>query len=100
MKTGNGRYEGHFFFDPLDPIYAKHFPGQPVVPGSLIVHAFLTAAANLSNETTLRTIRNFRFKRFIGPGRYAYRMQSNAEGALVCKLLDNRNVMVTGIIDF
>ncbi|MBU4420644.1 MAG: hypothetical protein KKH84_06520, partial [Proteobacteria bacterium] len=35
--------KGTFYFDPSDRIYAEHFPGNPVVPGSLIIHAFLKA---------------------------------------------------------
>jgi 3-hydroxymyristoyl/3-hydroxydecanoyl-(acyl carrier protein) dehydratase len=42
-KIDKDTWEGNFFFDPDDGIYRTHFPGYPVVPGSLIVHAFLKA---------------------------------------------------------
>jgi 3-hydroxyacyl-[acyl-carrier-protein] dehydratase len=90
--------QGHFYFDPNDPIYTDHFPGHPVVPGSLIVHAFITAASQSSPASVPRGIRNFRFKRFISPGRYGYRMQRERDGSLACTLLADHAVVVTGSI--
>ncbi len=37
---------GLFFFDPLDKIYKDHFPGTPVVPGSIIISAFVEILKN------------------------------------------------------
>lgn len=34
---------GSFHFPANDPIYADHFPDIPIVPGTLIIHAFVTA---------------------------------------------------------
>ena len=35
-QTDLKRYSGTFVFDPRDPVFDEHFPGNPVVPGSLI----------------------------------------------------------------
>jgi 3-hydroxyacyl-[acyl-carrier-protein] dehydratase len=91
-------HEGHFEFDPEDPIYADHFPGNPVVPGSLIIEAFMTAAGPAMAKWRRCLVENFRFKRFIAPGRYAFRIQSEAGGRVQCTLYDSGNAVVTGIL--
>lgn len=91
-------HHGHFYFDPHDPIYKDHFPGHPVVPGSLIVSAFLEAAQTHEGRT-MTTVQNFRFRRFISPGRYAYRIEQCKTGDtahLVCTLYDEQTRVATG----
>lgn len=90
--------EGYFEFDPGDPIFADHFPGYPVVPGSLIINAFVTAAKSLIKTGSIYRIENFRFKRFITPGCYAYRMVSKAGNRLDCTLYQDQRVVVTGCV--
>ncbi len=69
---------GVFYFDPDDTIYKDHFPGRPIVPGSLIVHAFLKAAlrdietGGVGTEKKTCQVENFKFKRFVVPGIYPY----------------------------
>jgi 3-hydroxyacyl-[acyl-carrier-protein] dehydratase len=91
-------HEGHFHFDPEDPIYADHFPGSPVVPGSLIIEAFVTAAGTEIKRQGRCLIENFRFRRFVSPGRYAFRIQSKADGCVQCTLFDNGSTVVTGTL--
>ena len=93
---------GTFYFDPDDPIYREHFPGNPVVPGSLIIQGFLTTAGKwLEKEPSLQ-IKNFRFKRFIAPGRYGYEIEKTAATgqtpALKCSLLQGKQIVATGVI--
>jgi 3-hydroxyacyl-[acyl-carrier-protein] dehydratase len=90
--------EGHFCFDPQDPIYADHFPGRPVVPGSLILEAFLTAARPVMKGPGGCTLENFRFRRFLTPGRYAFRLECQSDGSLLCTLRDQGRVVVTGTL--
>ena len=59
--------KGTFYFDPADRIYEDHFPGNPIVPGSLIVHAFTEAGKKLGLEANRCTIENFRFREFVSP---------------------------------
>lgn len=98
MSQGNVIDEGYFFFDPQDPIYADHVPGNPVVPGSLIIHAFMTAVTTISTALMPRGIKNFRFKCFLSPGSYAYHIQKKTDGIIACTLLDDQTVVVTGSI--
>lgn len=88
---------GTVFFDPADRIYADHFPGNPVVPGSLIVHAFLEAAASLVLDFPGREIENFGFREFLTPGEYPFSMEVRGD-RIICRLYEGGKTMVTGTI--
>jgi 3-hydroxyacyl-[acyl-carrier-protein] dehydratase len=81
--------EGIFSFDPDDPIYRDHFPGYPVVPGSLVVQAFLDLAGDTGE------IDQFRFRSFLVPGAYRYRMV-RVQNGWECLLLEGEKTMVKG----
>lgn len=91
-------HKGYFYFDPDDPIYRDHFPGNPVVPGSLIIHAFMEALSKLNRCEESRSITNFRFKQFLPPGRYAFRIEPKSDGGMACFLYDNGKAVVTGVL--
>lgn len=62
-----------FFFDPLNQVFPDHFPGCPVIPGSLLLACMQRAAEWYGSSTTrpawrLTGIRNARFMRFGHPG--------------------------------
>ena len=80
-------------FDGNDPLYEDHFPGNPVVPGSLVVEAFL----NLLQErgVTPLSVRNFRFRQFIAPGSYPCKVVL-AEAKASCTLFHGESWAVTG----
>lgn len=100
MASLNDGNTGHFFFDPQDPIYADHFPGYPVVPGSVIVHAFMSAVSLAFQEMAPTALRDFRFKRFVSPGEYTYCLQEESKGVLACTLFDHQTVVATGKITY
>lgn len=93
--------QGMFFFDPEDRIYKDHFPGHAVVPGSLVVHAFATAAQNAgllpATGDGMFHVEDFRFRRFISPGRYAYTIEPG-KNRLTCRLLEKERVLASGSI--
>jgi 3-hydroxyacyl-[acyl-carrier-protein] dehydratase len=90
---------GTFFFDPEDRIYTEHFPGNPVVPGSMIVHAFLLAAQSFLSCRGASSIENFRFRKFVRPGEYAYRIEPAGKN-LKCSLLDpDAQPLATGTLN-
>lgn len=89
--------EGTFFFDPADRIYEDHFPGNPVVPGSLLVQAFIQAAGRMGLAAERYTVENFRFKKFVAPGEYPFRIQYGAD-RLKCELYHQNEILVTGTL--
>jgi len=95
------KFKGTFFFDPSDRIYSDHFPGNPIVPGSLIVHAFLEALKSEGLNDACTTLENFRFKEFVAPGKYPFCIEQQA-GQLNCRLFksgaDKLKPIVTGTI--
>jgi 3-hydroxyacyl-[acyl-carrier-protein] dehydratase len=89
-------HKGHFYFDPEDPIYAEHFPGHPVVPGSLIISAFIQAAEGIKQNQKVWNVSNFRFKRFVPPGRYPFQIVAKSGGRLACTLFQDHYEAATG----
>jgi 3-hydroxyacyl-[acyl-carrier-protein] dehydratase len=89
-------WEGVICFDPTDAIYEVHFPSRPVVPGSLIVHAFLKAAGEASPAEVVH-IEDFRFREFITPGSYAGRIERQGT-RLHCKLRAEGRLLATGYL--
>lgn len=85
--------EGAIIFDPDDPIYKDHFPGNPIVPGNLIIHFFcekISSTFNIRRELSLWpfTIKKFQFLHFSIPGHtYHYRV-SQDELKYSCFLFD------------
>jgi 3-hydroxyacyl-[acyl-carrier-protein] dehydratase len=92
---------GVFYFDPTDGIYNDHFPGRPVVPGSLIVHAFFEAIRKAGLGENCHLIEDFKFSRFVFPGEYNFDIQPSSKG-LRCRLyktsLDKTKTWVVGTI--
>ena len=89
------KISGSFFFDPSDAVYKDHFPGNPVVPGSLIIYAFIEILKNNKAIKKSYTIRNFRFKSFIAPGEFHYDIHYESS-TFKCRLFKNETAAVTG----
>ncbi len=95
-QAAKRRCSGTFVFDPRDPVFAEHFPGHPVVPGSLIVQAFLEVVREYTVDGAYRRVERFRFKRFIRPGRYAFLIEQADADRLNCILKEGRDIVATG----
>jgi 3-hydroxyacyl-[acyl-carrier-protein] dehydratase len=96
-ETDKNTWKGVFHFHPDDGIYREHFPGYPVVPGSLIVHAFLKAAEEAGFSGECLTMENFRFREFLTPGHYPFRIERK-EGLLNCCIQRGGRKLVTGVL--
>jgi 3-hydroxyacyl-[acyl-carrier-protein] dehydratase len=96
-KTNEDTWEGIFYFSPDDGIYRDHFPGYPVVPGSLIIQAFLQAATEAGIQEGCRSVKNFRFREFLTPGHYSFRMERQ-EDRLSCLIYRGAKKLVTGAL--
>jgi 3-hydroxyacyl-[acyl-carrier-protein] dehydratase len=97
MEQRRDRWEGTLYFHPDDAIYREHFCGFPVVPGSLIVHAFLTALERIGFPTERLTIENFTFREFLPPGQYPYRIELRS-GRFHCLIHQEEKKLVKGIL--
>ncbi len=86
-------HKGKFFFDPKDRIYKDHFPSNPVVPGSMIIHAFIEAGKSIDLPGTVCGMSNFKFKKFIPPGEYPYRIDIK-QNNIKCFLYDDTDTTV------
>lgn len=95
-QAAKQRYSGTFVFDPRDPVFTEHFPGNPVVPGSMIVQAFLEAVRRLAINGVYRQVERFRFKRFIQPGQYTFLLEQVDDDCLNCTLKEGRATVATG----
>lgn len=91
--------KGIIQFDSNDKIYNDHFPGNPIVPGSLIINSLLQILLSKPKKCDNRnyTPCNFRFKSFVTPGKDYFYTIDLVESKAVCKLYDETNVYTTGI---
>jgi 3-hydroxyacyl-[acyl-carrier-protein] dehydratase len=96
-KTDNHvkQVSGVFFFDPEDRIYQSHFPGRPVVPGSVIFHAFLDALHQEGIFPGKIGIERFRFHDFVSPGQFPFSVTVDGRQAL-CELYDGKKRVAKG----
>lgn len=89
---------GTFYFAPEDRIYADHFPGRAVVPGSLIVHAFLEEAGKAGEFGSSRClVEKFSFREFVAPGAYSFSIETHADH-LRCRLYHEGRTVVAGFL--
>jgi 3-hydroxyacyl-[acyl-carrier-protein] dehydratase len=89
--------KGTFYFDPSDKIYADHFPGKPVVPGSLIIHAFLKALKENGINEEHYIIGNFKFKKFVSPGEYDFDIEID-QNKMKCRLFRSSSDIIKPIV--
>ena len=90
---------GQFFFDPDDRIYEQHFPGFPVVPGSLIIKAFYQALSQQGFQFERTVLQDFQFKRYVKPGTYDYYLQICAN-KIYCSLRSANREHVLGVFAY
>jgi 3-hydroxymyristoyl/3-hydroxydecanoyl-(acyl carrier protein) dehydratase len=89
-------------FSPDHPTAAGHFPGDPIIPGALLLDEVLLAiAADEGGITGACCIRSAKFLRPVRPGdRLVIRWQGDAAGEtrFECFLLDPERLALTGAV--
>jgi 3-hydroxymyristoyl/3-hydroxydecanoyl-(acyl carrier protein) dehydratase len=89
---------GKFFFDQKYEIFKTHFPGYPVVPGTMIVASFINLLQKNYNLLDLE-VENFKFLKFIPPGEYLFKITIDHKKAK-CELYQDKNLVARGKIYF
>lgn len=90
--------KGVMSFDPNNKIFKEHFPGNPIIPGSLIINEFYNAAvSNNLNVNYPMEIMGFKFKKFLKPGNYQYILEKKTKG-IWCTLFNKSTVCTSGWI--
>lgn len=87
---------GTFTFPADEPALADHFPDSPVIPGTLIIHSFVSVLRERMPDAVL-SVSKFRFKLFVMPGEYAYSIEPKTFG-FACTLFKDGKKAVTGRI--
>lgn len=90
--------KGTISFNPNNKLFKEHFPGNPIVPGSLIINEFYKVA--LKHKLNIKQpfeITNFKFKGFLKPGKYQYVLEKKNKGVW-CTLFDNSTQCTSGWI--
>lgn len=87
---------GRFTFPADEPALADHFPDSPVIPGTLIIHSFVSVLRERMPEAVL-SVSKFRFKSFVTPASYAYSIEPRPFG-FACTLFKGDAKAVTGRI--
>ena len=67
-KKEGSTFTATITLDPEHPVFAGHFPGQPVVPGVFLVEIISSVIAQLTGEKmTVKEIANIKFLQMIDP---------------------------------
>ena len=74
-------------------MYESHFRNMPVTPGSVIIGAF--AGILKKKGVTVTRISRFKFKEFVSPGYYDFRIEKKRKG-FACGLFCGGRCLVTG----
>lgn len=84
------------------PTAAGHFPGNPVIPGALLLDEVMKAVAGTSDGADEIVIRSAKFFRAVRPGeRVRLRWQPAANGSIAfeCRTLDGDVLAAAGTIE-
>ncbi len=86
-----------FTFSEDDPFYKNHFQGFPVVPGSLIMEAFLQTIEKNEKCPFPLQVKRFQFKRFTMPCQAEARI-TKQKNQWHCELFQKGVLTAKGII--
>jgi 3-hydroxymyristoyl/3-hydroxydecanoyl-(acyl carrier protein) dehydratase len=86
---------------PVDhPAFAGHFPGQPIVPGVVLLdHAIQLAGTWLNQPETTWRIDSAKFFHAVGPGTpLCFRLSHKASGAVAFKVSEDGRDVASGAL--
>jgi 3-hydroxyacyl-[acyl-carrier-protein] dehydratase len=85
-------------FESGDSCFHEHFPGNPVVPGSLVVGLCMQAVRDHQNESGPLLVKRFSFSRLVSPGAYDLKITAR-EAGYQCILSQDTHIFAQGRIE-
>jgi 3-hydroxyacyl-[acyl-carrier-protein] dehydratase len=88
-------------FDPQHPTASGHFPGNPIIPGALLLDHVLRAIGRQASLPMPVEIQAAKFRRPVRPGdRVEIRWRRQASGIITfeCRTLDGNEMALSGSI--
>ena len=85
-------------FEPGASCFHEHFPGNPVVPGSLVAGLCMQVVREHQNEAGPLLVKRFSFSRFVSPGAYDLSITEQDAG-YQCTLSQGEHIFAQGRIE-
>lgn len=89
-------------FAPDHPTAAGHFPGNPIIPGALLLDEIVCAITEYADGARATAIRSAKFFRPVRPGesvRLSWRSLTNGAIAFECHVSGDETLAATGTIE-
>ena len=83
------------------PTAAGHFPGNPIIPGAVLLDEVLQAMAGTDGAMEPSVIRSAKFLQPVRPGDAVvirWEPDSNGQARFECRLLDPERLALTGTV--
>ncbi len=91
------------FFAIDHPVASGHFPGNPIIPGALLLDEVVKIIATPVDVAGEIVIRSAKFLRPVRPGQtitVRWESRENGDIKFECRLPDERGIAVVGVIEF
>jgi acyl-CoA synthetase (AMP-forming)/AMP-acid ligase II len=101
-RDGEPMQSAELYFAHDHPTAAGHFPGNPIIPGALLLDAVVDAITAQAGSADGIHIRSAKFHRPVRPGesiRLQWRPQANGAITFECRVVDEDGLAATGTIE-
>lgn len=96
-------FDGLLFVDPTLAVFAGHFPGNPILPGVVLIDWATASAAAAFSETPATAfagLSRVKFKSPVGPGAWLRLALTAKDGVVGFTFSDNRGVCTAGRLQY
>lgn len=93
---------GEIIFASDHPTASGHFPGNPIIPGALLLDEVVKIIATPAGDTREIVFRSAKFLQPVRPGEtitVQWQSLENGEIKFECRLPDGRGLAVVGVIE-